>query len=62
MTFVVLALIALAVLAVYKHFTLADAKADLVKVHDVLVSVSTKVEAAVKDEIAVIVEDLKKYL
>lgn len=62
MTFVVLVLVALAVLAVYKHFTLADAKADLVKAHDALVAVSAKVETAVKDEIAVIVEDLKKYL
>lgn len=62
MTFVVLALVALAVFAVYKHFTLADAKADLAKAHAALVAVSAKVEASVKADVDAVIAELKKYL
>lgn len=62
MTLVILALVAVAVYATYKHFDASAAKADLAKVHDVLVSVSAKVESAVKNEVDALVESLKKWL
>lgn len=69
MTFVVLALVAVAIVAVYKHFDAAGyaaevavVKADVAKAHAALVAVSSKVEAAVKADVDAVIADLKKYL
>lgn len=62
MTLVVLALVALAIVAVYKHFDATAAKADLAKAHDILAGLTNKVESAVKSEVDALVEDLKKWL
>lgn len=62
MTLIVLALVALAIVAVYKHFDAAAAKADLAKAHDVLIGIKNKVESVAKAEVEALVEDLKKWL